>query len=75
MDYVELNKIMKDLLDEAPCNWGTISQDLTEDDFCIIKTWAKHRLTLLNRLVIYAELRGGAGLGDIGHEKALDETR
>jgi hypothetical protein len=75
MDYVELNKIMKDLLDEAPCNWGVVSQDLTEHDFCILKTWARHRLTLINRLVTYAELRGGNGCGDSGHDLALEATR
>ena len=75
MDYVELNKIMKELMDGAPCQWGVISQDLAQNDFSIIKTWAKHRLTILNRLVTYAELRGCNGCGDSGHDEALDATR
>ncbi len=75
MDYVKLNKKMQELMNLPPCEWGVISQDLTEDDFHIIRIWTGHRIELLKRLVIYADLRGGGGCGDSGHDLALEATR
>lgn len=75
MDYVELNKIFDELIKGVPCKWGNISQDLDDNDFHIIRLWSLNKLSLLERLIMYTDMRGGSGKGDIGHEAALDATR
>ncbi len=73
--YTELQKIMNKMIEGVPCEWGAISQELKDNDFHMVKIWAMNRLKLLERLVTYAELRGGNGCGDSGHDLALEATR
>ena len=75
MNFNDLQKKLRQMLDGAPCDWGILSRNFTESDFSMLKRWVDNRLNILNRLSMYADARGGNGCGDCGHEEALDSTR
>lgn len=75
MEFNELRKKMKEMIDGAPCDWGILSRNFTQGDFNMLGKWVHNRLEILNRLAMYAGARGGNGCGDVGHDEALDATR
>ena len=72
MEFNDLQKVLDNMVNDVPCNWGVMSRNLTEADFKTLKTWVGHRLDMLNRLSVYVTVRSN---DDPGHETAIDATR